>query len=398
MRIIHVTNYEIPGFGYEELYLARAQKALGHEVMIITSNYLHPEGFYAVLSQRFPQRQIAPCDGESEGVRILRLSTREIGGRVWLSGLERHIAQIRPDVVHCHNVLQFYTVRMALMKAIGRQDFALVVDEHTQTSVMRKSMGGKLFYRMYGILAQPVIGHYVAHYSAKNDDGKRYMESACGIRGPIEVITLGVDTDKFVASNVRRHEWRRLLGVPHESLLFLYTGKLIPAKGLHLLIGAAIELLKNGADIHVAFVGDAESAYLDALRNRVIQAGLEKRFHFKPGVPPSQMPSVYAAGDIGVWPGVESTAILEALSSSLPVITVSSSSWTPLVDQGVGLVFDPGDEKSLANAMLVLTDSPRRKAMGALGRQIVSRSYSWRQCAEQYLDAYQRSLKAPVPA
>src|SRR5258708_16397213 len=186
MRIVHVTNYEIPGFGYEELHLASAQKALGHEVTIITSNCLHPAGFYAVLSQRFPQRQIAPCEGESEGVRIVGLSTGEIGGRVWLSGLARHIAQIRPDVVHCHNVLQFYTVRVALMKAFGRQHFALVVDEHTQTSVMRRSVGGKLFYRLYGLLAQPVIGRYVAHYSAKNDDGKRYMESACRIRGPIE--------------------------------------------------------------------------------------------------------------------------------------------------------------------------------------------------------------------
>ena len=199
-------------------------------------------------------------------------------------------------------------------------------------------------------------------------------------------------------SNVHRREWRSLLGVSQESLLFLYTGKLIPAKGLHLLVGAAIELLKDGKDIHVAFVGDAESAYLDALRNRVIQAGLEKHFHFKPGVPHSDMPSVYGAADVGVWPGVESTAILEALSSSLPVITTSSSSWTPLVDQGVGLVFDPGDEKSLAKAMLALTDSSRRKAMGALGREIVSRSYSWRQCAERYLDAYQRVLEPPVPA
>ena len=61
-------------------------------------------------------------------------------------------------------------------------------------------------------------------------------------------------------------------------------------------------------------------------------------------------------------------------------------------------MFDPGDEKSLAKAMLALTDSSRRKAMGALGREIVSRSYSWRQCAERYLDAYQRVLEPPVPA
>jgi glycosyltransferase involved in cell wall biosynthesis len=159
--------------------------------------------------------------------------------------------------VHCHNVLQFHPVRIALLKAIRRQRFSLVVDEHMQTSLMRRSVGGKLFYRFYGSLAQPLIARYVAHYSAKNESAVHYMVTACKIRGPIEIMTLGVDTDRFVPSNGRRHEWRSRVGIPQDALLFLYTGKLIPAKGLHLLVGAAIELIREGVVFHVAFVGDA---------------------------------------------------------------------------------------------------------------------------------------------
>jgi D-inositol-3-phosphate glycosyltransferase len=261
---------------------------------------------------------------------------------------------------------------------------------------MRRSVGGKLFYLSYGILAQPVIGRYVAHYSAKNDDGKRYLESACRIRSPIEVMTLGVDVDRFVASDGRRSQWRSQVGIPQNALLFLYTGKLIPAKGLHVLIGAAIKLLQEGTALDVAFVGDAEPTYLSALRKQVITAGTEDHFHFEPSVPHVELPSVYAAADVGVWPGLESMAILEALSSSVPVITHSASCWAPLVEEGVGLVFDPDDERSLARAMLALTDTLRRHEMGALGREVVSGSYSWRQCAARYLSAYRRALELPV--
>jgi glycosyltransferase involved in cell wall biosynthesis len=399
MRIVHVTSYQIPGAGYEEIYLAREQVALGHDVTILTSNYLHPPGFYAVLSRRVPQRQVAPSDDKSEGVRIVRLASREIGGRVWLGGLERQINEIRPDIVHCHNVLQFHPMRLALMKAAGRCRFALVVDGHMQTSLMRGTIGGKLFYGFYGIVAQPLVGRYVAHYSAKNDDARHFMETACGIRRPIEVITLGVDTETFVASNGRRHEWRSRVGIPENAVLFLNTGKLIPAKGLHLLIGAAIQLLQGGSAIHVAFVGDSEPTLVEAMRQRIKDAGFEDNFHFQPGIPHSELPSVYAAADVGVWPRLESIAVLEALSSSLPVIINSSSSYAALIHEGAGLVFDSGDRGSLARAMLALCEPLKRDTMGAAGRQIVERSYSWRYCAQRYLDAYRRSLDpSPTPS
>jgi glycosyltransferase involved in cell wall biosynthesis len=321
------------------------------------------------------------------------LDSREIAGRVWLRGLERRIAQIRPDVVHCHNVLQFHTVRLALVNAMGRHSFALLVDEHTQISIIRKSRGGRLFYQFYGIVAQPLIGRYVAHYSAKNEGSKWFMETACRIRKPIEIITLGVDVDGFVASTERRRDWRLFAGVPQDALLFLYTGKLIPAKGIDLLIRAATKLLRDGISIHVALVGDAESRYLETMRALVSQAGLENRFHFLPSVPHGELPSVYAAADVAVWPRQETIAVLEALSTSLPVIINSSNGYAPIVERGAGLVFDADDESSLAHAMLSLAEPSRRQAMGAVGRDVVCGSYSWRQCAERYLDAYQRALQ-----
>jgi glycosyltransferase involved in cell wall biosynthesis len=165
-----------------------------------------------------------------------------------------------------------------------------------------------------------------------------------------------------------------------------------------LLLGAAIKLLRDGIVIHVALVGDADPAYLDALRRRVAQAGLENYFHFEPSVDHNALPPVYAAADVGVWPRQETIAILEALSTSLPVIVDTSNGYAPLVKAGGGLLFHPDDESSLAEVMLDLTEYSRRKGMAVIGRDVVCRSYSWRQCAERYLDAYRRTLEPSATA
>lgn len=90
--------------------------------------------------------------------------------------------------------------------------------------------------------------------------------------------------------------------------------------------------------------------------------------------------------------------MFEALSTGVPVIINSSSGYAPIVERGAGLMFDPDNDSSLAQSMLALTESSRRERMGAIGRDIVRRSYSWRQCAERYLDVYQRTLEPSAAA
>src|SRR5665213_2496382 len=103
MRIAHVTSYQVPGYGYEEIMLAREQKRLGHEVEIFTSNFLHPGGQYVVLSHRFPRRKVSPMDDTQSGIPVHRLPSTEFMQRPWIRGLARKVQEFRPDIVHCHN-------------------------------------------------------------------------------------------------------------------------------------------------------------------------------------------------------------------------------------------------------------------------------------------------------
>lgn len=397
LRIVHVSSYQVPGYGYEEIQLAKAQQRLGHEVFIVTSNYLHPKGFYTVLKERFPRRQVEPREENQDGVIVIRLPAFEIGRRVWIRGLERCLGKLAPDVVHCHNLLQFHSMRTALMRARRRGSFALLIDDHMVHSVMRRSLFGRLFYLAYRHLGQPLMARNVDAFCAATLDTRTYLAQECGIRSPIEVRPLGVDVDAFIPSPVVRASWRKRLGLSEEDLVYLYTGKIIAAKGPHLLVEAAMRLWQQGQRLSVLLVGDADPSYLESILARARRVGHGDQVRYHPSVPHPELPGVYAAADVAVWPRQESMALFEAMSTGLPIILTSGSAYSFLAESGAGLTFEPENVEALGVEMRALVSEASRPPMGARGRQLVESGYSWRLSAERYLKSYMDILEQGAP-
>lgn len=390
VKIAHITNYVVPDYGYEELQLAKAQSQLGHQVAILTSNFLHPKGSaYGVLSAHFPQRQVDPTEEEQSGVRVIRLASWELpSSRMWIRGLSPQLKSLAPDVIHCHNLVQVQTVRMALAKALGRQRARLVVDDHMHQSVVRRSALGRAFYAFHRAAVQPLLAREVDRFCAISDDTRTYLRDICGVRAEIELRPLGVDLDMFKPSAALRDQWRARSNVADDALVVAYVGKVIELKGVHVLVAAAIRLLAGGQALNVVIVGDAETRYLASIKEQIAKAGQEGAFRFHPGVPQSELPGAYAAADIAVWPRQESMAVFEAMSTALPVVVSSRSGYRELVEGASGLTFTHDDDAALANVLRSLFDPARRSTLGAAGRALVEREYSWGRSADRYLQTY----------
>jgi glycosyltransferase involved in cell wall biosynthesis len=396
MRIVHVTNYVVPEYGYEELNLARAQVALGHEVTILTSNFLHPPGiYYGVLSARFPRRQVAASVESVEDVRVVRMPSWELPGRrMWMRGLTRWLSRLSPDVVHCHNLLQVQTVRLAARKALVKTPWRLVVDDHMHSSVVRRSVAGRAFYAFHRAVVQPLLTREVDSFCAIADDTRTYLRQDCGVRADIELRPLGVDADAFRTSTDARGEWRRRLDLAADGVVFAYVGKVIEAKGVHVLVEAAVRLLDAGKKFQVLVVGDVEPSYMERIRS--VAASHIERFRFHGSVPHRELPGVYASADVAVWPRQESMAVFEAMATSIPVVVSSSSGYAALVDAGPGLTFAQDSADDLAAKLAELFAADWRSRLGAAGRELVLRDYSWRRSAERYMQTY--TERAPAMA
>ncbi len=395
MRIVHVTSYQVPGYGYEELPLAKAQAKLGHDVSIITSNYLHPRGSYTVLGDRFPQRQVRPVEELHEGVRVFRLPAFEVGTRPWIRGLERRLIDLKPDVVHCHNLLVLHPIRVAILRARKNPPFRLLVDDHMHFSVMRRSLLGRLFYLAFRNIVQPLLATQVDQFCAIGEDTKSYLITACGVRAPIEVMPLGVDTELFRNSAERRRKSRSALSIPDGEAVFLYTGKVTAPKGVDVLVRAGLILLSRGKQVRLVVVGDADRSYLADLWAEIRQYGKERQFTFLPSRAQVELPDVYAAADVAVWPRQESMAIYEAMSMGLPTIVSDRCALRPTVEPAAGRTFVHDNAESLAETMQELLAPLVGGRLGAAARRVVEQQYSWEHSAIRYIGQYERIVGRP---
>ncbi|TET14699.1 MAG: glycosyltransferase family 1 protein, partial [Dehalococcoidia bacterium] len=108
--------------------------------------------------------------------------------------------------------------------------------------------------------------------------------------------------------------------------------------------------------------------------------------------PEADLPAYYSGAEVFVLPSLYEGfgfPVLEAMACACPVITSNTSS-LPEVTGEAGIMVDPHDTDSLAQAMRqVLTDSELRDNMIEKGLE-QSKRFTWEKAAEQTLEVYNK--------
>lgn len=97
-----------------------------------------------------------------------------------------------------------------------------------------------------------------------------------------------------------------------------------------------------------------------------LMARLGDRVRFAGAVPRSELPGLYAAADLYVWPAVNEAygvAFLEAQAAGLPVVAGRTGGVPAIVADGVtGLLVPVGDAHAFADAVASLLTAPKERA------------------------------------
>jgi glycosyltransferase involved in cell wall biosynthesis len=171
----------------------------------------------------------------------------------------------------------------------------------------------------------------------------------------------------------------------------MYTGKVIEAKGIHILVKAAAILLDRGLTVRVVVAGDSDHHYLAKLKPQIEATGHVAQFMFLPSRTHAELPDLYAAADVAVWPRQESMAVYEALSMAIPVIVSDISGCLSLL-RGVASTFRFDDPGSLAETMGQLASSTARAPLAEASRRRAEQQFSWKEAASRYMATYRRAL------
>jgi starch synthase (maltosyl-transferring) len=193
---------------------------------------------------------------------------------------------------------------------------------------------------------------------------------------------------------------RATIGVPSDSHLALFVGRLDRQKGVSVLLNAAARVVEARPDWHLAIVGDGpEGAGLRARTNEDIL--LQRHVHWlgRRG----DVPGLLKGADVVVlpslWEGMPNV-VLEAMAARRAVVATAVEGTTELVEPGrTGWLVAPGDAEGLAAALLDAAIAPDRlDAFGAAGRARIEALHSPRGVVEAYERLWAGVLGLEMPA
>jgi glycosyltransferase involved in cell wall biosynthesis len=190
--------------------------------------------------------------------------------------------------------------------------------------------------------------------------------------GKVRVVRLGVDPTLYSP---------RLFSENPCPFEILYVGRLVPVKGLFILIAALDRLVREGRQARLRFAGDGPDRAGLALN--VAQRGLNPYVVFEGWQSPDGVRALYQQADILVLPSFAEgipVVLMEAMAMEIPCVTSRITGIPELIrDQVDGLLVTPSSDEELAAAIARLMEDARlRRKLGTSARQRILESYDLR--------------------
>ncbi len=310
-----------------------------------------------------------------------------------LAKLVQLMKRLRPDIVHTHT---------AKAGALGR-----VAAKLAGAPILVHTFHGHILHGYFSRGTTRVflaIERRLGRLSTKIltvSEGQRLELLRLGIGTPntVEVMSLGLELDRFLQLSRRRGEVRRQLGLALDTALVGIIARLVPIKDHVTFLEAAADVHRRRPNVRFLIVGDGELR--STLEQRTRTQGLGACVHFLGWQ--RDLEPIYADLDLVVLSSRnEGTpmCLLEAMAAGLPLVATRVGGIPDLVaDEKTGLLVPPGDPAALSQAIeALLCDANRRFEMGQLAREAVYPKYSDTALIDRMDDLYCSLLATRIGA
>jgi glycosyltransferase involved in cell wall biosynthesis len=288
------------------------------------------------------------------------------------------LTDLAPHIVHAHGT------RAAWFALRSRYSAPLIYSEHLFSFDARRA---PLRWAWYA------IERYICQHAA-------YITTSCRLNARQVCAMPGVSTERVwldhygfdlaaARTQASQARSRAELGMPEDTLLVGTVARLIPQKGIRVLIDAAPQIVARHPSVRFLVIGDGPQRVELEARSR--QRGVSEHFRW---LDADSAPWRLLGGcDLFVlpslWEGMPATAV-EAHAVGLPVVGTNVGGIPEVVvQQQTGLLVPPRDTAALAAAILSLLDDPHwRQSMGAAAREVV-RQYALEECVSAIAALYE---------
>jgi glycosyltransferase involved in cell wall biosynthesis len=179
--------------------------------------------------------------------------------------------------------------------------------------------------------------------------------------------------------------------LPERFILSLGTFE--PRKNLTVLLEAYQHLLDQGSELRLVIAGKKGWLYRGFFE-RLHDLGLEDQLVFPGFVPEADLPALYSAAEMFVFPSLYEgfgLPVLEAMACGTAVVSSNAAS-LPEVAGDAALMVDPHSVGDLVQAISTLSENENlRQELEAKGQR-QAKKFSWEKTARETLDVYQSVL------
>lgn len=233
------------------------------------------------------------------------------------------------------DIIQTHGFNMAivgyLLSTLFRKPF--VVNTHVLFYFQRQSLYAKVLSYILN-KAQYVL--------VLTQDAKKQLEYIGLEKEKVIVYHQWIDTKLF--RPVSKEKARARYQLPGKAFVVLFTGRLVAAKGIPALLGA-VKSFRKDKDIHFVMTGLGELAGGIQQEN-----ALNPQLHFLGKVERDELPVLYSAADICIFPSTQATktyaegiprVMIEALTCGTPLIATKTGGVAEVITEDVGFFIKP---------------------------------------------------------
>ena len=352
----------------------------------------HPEVELVLFGARLPRRRATapPAARYPSNVRWVRSLAYPLITGAPIIGLPRLLALERalgtPALYHATNYATPRTHAVPLVLTV--HDLALVRFPELGTPALRRLLA-----------ALPRAVRAARRVIADSEATARDLRALLDVpAAAIRVIHLGC-AERFRPLPDSPHRRAVLAGYGITAPYVLHVGTIEPRKNLPALVRAFTRLRATRDLPHRLVLAGARGWGDAALQRALAASGIEGLIDVVGAIAPDDLPAVYSAADLFVYPSLYEgfgLPVVEAMACGVPVVT-STSGALPEIAGDAARSVDPRDEGQLVAVLgELLDDSVQSRVLAERGRARAAR-FTWERCARETFAVYEEVMAHTAP-
>jgi len=345
MKIVHISENYIEGWGYQENLLPLYQKQAGHDVVVISDN-----AHLRYIQNRELAEQVAAKGGEYEydGIKIYKIKTilNTSSTSFACKGLYKILEKEQPDMIFHHNV-NVSTLSIAARYKKHHSNVRLYADNHADwINESKNRIWHKFFYDTLIPWQVKRLGDSVNYYIGVSPLRCQYLHKVFKVpENKVRFLPIGCDTVGAEQVTESRQQLRQQYKIEDDAFVVISGGKLDRSKGTLALIEACENLKAKMANLRLVLFGKIDEEVTNVAKTKdwiTIEGWCDRR----------KTLSLLKMADVACWPWLHTTLIEDSVASGIPLVVKMSDNVSHFAKEQAGVFMEKGDVEELVKSFI----------------------------------------------